>query len=147
SKKPNQNLGASIGKKFKVKKKKMYLDTVGFFIRHNNFDTIRFRINIQELKQGIPASFAHQKEIIVELTNQKNGWISVDLSPYAIVMQKDFVASVEWIYSSQEGKYLQMPIAMPVIGSTHYYRYGSQNKWKRFRGMSSAIYLKTKVEE
>ena len=27
------------------------------------------------------------------------------------------------------------------IGATHYYRYGSQNKWKRFRGMSTAMQL------
>lgn len=147
SKQPNQNLGASIGKKFKVKKEVVYLDTLGFFIRHNDFDTIRFRINIQELKQRKPADFVHQKEIIVELTGQKSGWIPVDLAPYKIVMQEDFVASVEWIYSSKKGKYLQMPIAMPVVGSTHYYRYGSQNEWKVFRGMSSAIYIKTKMEE
>lgn len=146
-KQPNQNLGASVGKKFKVKKEKIHLDTLDFFIRHNNFDTVRFRINIQELEQGKPANFVHQKEIIVELTDQKSGWIPVDLSPYAFVMEEDFVASVEWIYSSQKGKYLQMPIAMPVVGSTHFYRFGSQNEWKRFRGMSSAIYLKVKMEE
>jgi len=146
-KQPNQNLGASIGKKFKVKKDKIHLDTLCFFIRHNNFDTVRFRINIQEIEQGKPSNFIHQEAIIVELTDQKSGWISVDLSSYAIIMQENFVASIEWIYSSKKGKYLQMPIAMPAIGSTHYYRYGSQNEWKRFRGMSSAIYLSARAEE
>ncbi|MEM8526886.1 MAG: carboxypeptidase-like regulatory domain-containing protein [Bacteroidota bacterium] len=146
-KQPNQNLGASIGKKFKVKQEKVYLDTLGFFIRHNNFDTVRFRINIQKMKQDKPVDFVHQKEIIVELTDQRSGWVEVDLSPYEIVLQENFAASVEWIYSSEKGEYLQMPIAMPVLGSTHYYRFGSQNEWKRFRGMSAPIYLKTKIED
>ncbi|MEM0992046.1 MAG: carboxypeptidase-like regulatory domain-containing protein, partial [Bacteroidota bacterium] len=139
---PNQNLGASIGKKFKVKAGAFRLDTLGFFIRHNDFDTVRFRINIQSIENSRPDLFLQQKEIITEVVGGQSGFIEVDLKAYDLVLQENFILSLEWIYSSKKGKYLQLPIAMPVLGSTHYYRYGSQNKWKVFRGMSSTIYVK-----
>jgi len=145
-KQPNQNLGAAIGKKFKVKKQVVRLDTLGFYIRQNNFDTVRFRINIHPIENGKPNGFLQNTSIIKEVTNQYKGFVEVDLTPYNLVLNQNFIVSIEWIYSSKKGKYLQMPIAMPVVGSTHYYRYGSQNKWKIFRGMSSVIYLKTQIE-
>ncbi|MEM9885510.1 MAG: carboxypeptidase-like regulatory domain-containing protein [Bacteroidota bacterium] len=144
---PNQNLGASIGKKFKVKEGIFQLDTLAFFIRHNNFDTVRFRINIQTVENGQPADFLHEEEIIKEVVAQQTGFIEVGLEEYDLLLNQNFVLSIEWIYSSQNGKYLQLPIALPVLGATHYYRYGSQNKWKIFRGMSSTIYVKGSMIE
>jgi hypothetical protein len=145
SKQPNQNLGAAIGKKIKIKKK-FYLDTVAFYIRQNSFDTVRFRVNIHKIKDGRPGDLLNTEAIIVELTNQKRGWIEVDLTPYEIKYNQSIIPSIEWIYHSKKGRRLQMPIAMPRFASTHYYRYGSQNKWKRFRAMSSAIYVKVRTE-
>ena len=54
SKKPNQNLGAEIGRKFRLPGKKTTLDTFRFFVAQNNFDTVRFRLNIYSLKNGKP---------------------------------------------------------------------------------------------
>lgn len=146
SKKPNQNLGAAIAKKFKAKNKWIHLDSLHFFIKHNNFDTTRFRINIHKIADKIPGELLNQEEIIIELTNKKQGWIIADLSPYNIKYNKDIIVSIEWIYHSQKGNLLRMPIAMPKLGSTHYYRYGSQNQWKKFDTMSSAMYLSMKTE-
>jgi hypothetical protein len=47
---------------------------------------------------------------------------------------------LEWIYHSEKGGTLSLPMNIPAMG-THFYKYGSQNQWKRFLGMSTAMYL------
>lgn len=141
SKKPNQNLGAAIGRKFKLGKQNTFLKTFQFFVAANNFDTVRFSVNLYATVNGKPDKLLHAQEIIKELQQQENGWIRVDLSPYNIYASGTIIAAITWIYHSPKGKYLQLPLTFPAIGATHYYRYGSQNKWKRFRGMSTAMQL------
>lgn len=141
SKKPNQNLGAEIGRKFKIKKT-THLKKVRFFIAANNFDTVRFRINIYHLKKRKPGENILSQNIIKEVVGKKMGWIEVDLTPYQILSNKSVVVGVEWIHHSKNGKSLRLPISVPSIGSVHFYKFGSQNKWKRFNMMSSAIQLK-----
>lgn len=138
SKKSNQNLGAEIGRKFKIKKPTQ-LKKVRFFIAQNNFDTVRFRINVYHLKKRKPGTNILSQNIIKEVVGQQQGWIEVDLTPYQIYTEKNVVVGVEWIYHSQKGKYLTLPISVPSVGSVHFYKYGSQNKWKRFNVMSAAI--------
>ncbi len=139
SNKPNQNLGAEIGRKFKIKKTTK-LNKLRFFIAKNNFDTVRFRINVYHLKKRKPGKNILSQNIIHEVVGKKTGWLEVDLSPYQIISKKSVVVGVEWIYHSKEGKYLTLPIAMFTNGP-HFYKYGSQSKWKRFATMSSAMEL------
>ena len=53
--------------------------------------------------------------------------------------------TVEWIdfmkRNNNETVRLSLPITFPKINATHYYRYGSQSKWKKFINMSSAMLL------
>lgn len=139
SKKPNQNLGAEIGRKFKIRKTS-HLKKVRFFIAKNNFDTVRFRINVYHLKKRKPSENILTQNIIHEVVGKKTGWIEVDLTPYQILSKKSVVVGVEWIYHSKKGKYLTLPIALAKKGP-HFYKYGSQNKWKRYPTMSSAMEL------
>jgi len=141
AKQPNQNLGAAIGKKFNLGKQVARLNNFQFFIADNNFDTVRFQVDIYTLKNGKPATQINTQPIITEIKEQQKGWISMDLTPYAIYAKDKIAIAINWIYHSQNGKRLQLPLTLPAIGATHYYRYGSQNKWKRFRGMSTAMQL------
>ena len=143
--KENQNLGAEIGKKFKLPKVSTQLNRFEFFVKQNNFDTIRVRINVYELKKNRPSKNLLKENILIELTNQKTGWIEVDLNPYDIITEKKVMVSIEWIHYSQKGKYLTLPLTFPKLGSTHFYKYGSQSKWKRFKGMSTAMRLQYTV--
>ena len=140
SKKPNQNLGAEIGRKFKIKKKSR-LRKVRFYISNNNFDTVLFRINVYHLKKRKPGKNILSQNIIHEVVGKKSGWIEVDLMPYQIMTNRSVIVGVEWIGHSKNGKYLTLPITVPSIGSVHFYKYGSQNKWKRFDMMSSCMEL------
>lgn len=135
---PNQNLGSEVGRKFKTKKP-AYLEKFRFYIAQNNFDTVRFRINIYNLKNGKPMENILNENIIIELNNRQKGWIEVDLSNYQIQVNDHFAASAEWVYASSKGNQLNFPITIPSIGATHFYKYGSQNAWKKFSQMSAAM--------
>lgn len=139
SSQPNQNLGAEIGRKFKIRKTTQ-LKKLRFFIAKNNFDTVRFRINVYHLKKRKPSENILSQNIIKEVVGGKSGWIEVDLTPYRILSKKSVVVGVEWIYHSKKGKYLTLPIALAKKGP-HFYKYGSQNKWKSYPTMSSAMEL------
>lgn len=141
NKKQNQNLGSEVGKVFKLKKPSS-LENLAFYLRYNNFDTVRFRVNVYSFDKGKPDQILSNETILVEVTGKKMDWIQVDLSPYNIECNKGKIAvSVEWVYGSKNGTFLALPIAMPVPGSTHLYKYGSQNKWKTFASMSSSLEL------
>lgn len=140
SKQPSQNLGASIGRKFNIKADTAFLQSFQFFIAFNNFEEVRFRINIYNLKNGKPYQNIHSNNIIATLKNKKRGWIEIDLSDYNLQAKEDIAISLEWIYHSEKGSHLSLPLTFPTIG-THFYKFGSQDSWKRFRGMSTAMKL------
>lgn len=139
-KQPNQNLGSEVGREFKLKNPAL-LEKCSFMLKYNNFDTVRFRVNVYTIQHGKPAQNITPENIIIELTGKKMGWIDVDLLPYDIECEGKIAISIEWVYSSGKGTYLALPIAMPMIGSTHFYKYGSQNDWKAFDGMSASLRL------
>lgn len=136
----NQNLGSEIGRRFKIRKPSR-LETFRFYVAANNFDTVRFRINVYDLHKGEPGENLLQDQIIIPLTGKKTGWVTVDLQPYEVYAGENLAVGVEWIYGSKGGTTLTLPIAMPVTGSKHFYKYGSRNKWKSFAAMSAAMML------
>lgn len=140
AKKPRQNLGAEIGKQFKVKgKKTTKVESLRFYIRANDYEMAKFRLLFYTVKKGKPSKYLSDKDIIITIKNKQSGWIEVDLRDYDIITNKTFIASLQWIDASEEGRNLAMPIDLPVLGSHHYYKFGSQAKWKHFRNMSAAM--------
>ncbi|MEM1124782.1 MAG: carboxypeptidase-like regulatory domain-containing protein, partial [Bacteroidota bacterium] len=143
SQKPGQNLGAAIGRRFNLGKGLHQLAAFRFFVTANNFDTARFRINVFDIKKGRPNTLLHNSPIIITLGEQQRGWIEVDLVAHQLFVETDVIVAVEWIEHSQKGNALGLPLTIPTLG-THFYKYGSQNRWKRFRGMSTAMELTVK---
>lgn len=137
---PDNNLGSEIGKRFYIPKGKNILDSLAFKILYNTYDTIRLRINVYALAKNLPGELLNKQNILVELINRKTGWVVVNLAEYRIITNNDVIASVEWVYKSQRGKHLALPICMPTH-QVHYYKYGSQNNWMFFRSMTTAMKL------
>lgn len=135
----NQNLGAAIGRKFNLKKIS-YLQKFGFFVKSNNFTETRFRLNFYQLKNGKPADRINAQDIIFTLSEGEKDWIEVDLTPYHLIVNAPIVVAIEWIYHSEKGRFLSLPISMPTF-ATHYYKFGSQGSWKKFTGMSTPMFL------
>lgn len=134
--KPSQNLGAEIGRKFNLPKAACRLEKYRFYLQ-SNFESVKFRVNVYSLKD---MENLLPQNIYYATMGKVNGWIEVDLTPYDIVINEDVVVSIQWIESKGKGSYLQMPIQMPAL-AVHYYKYGSQNKWKKFNGMTTAMNL------
>ncbi len=139
AKKPRQNLGSEIGKKFKVKNKPTQIQSLSFYVRSNNFSAAKFRISFYSVKKNMPDKHLTDQDIIVAVDEKKTGWIEVDLSTYNIFTNNDFIATIQWIDSSEDGKRLALPIRFPVFGKKHYYKFGSQAKWKRYKNMSISM--------
>jgi ribosome biogenesis protein Nip4 len=136
----NQNLGAVIGRKFKFSSKKKYLlEEIRFFVKNNDFEKAKFRINIYNIKNGEPDEVINNKMIYKSIYDEFEGWVSVDISDLQVSVDEDVIVGIEWIEHSENGKNLSLPMIVPSLGSTHFYRYGSQSKWKRFRGISTAL--------
>jgi len=135
----NQNLGSEIGRRFKIKKAAQ-LEKFQFFVT-SNFDTVQFRINVYALNGGDPGDNLLKDNIIVTLVGPKKGWVEVDLLPYDVRVDQSVVVSAEWVYASKRGNYLALPIGMLRPGNKHFYKYGSQNRWKIFNMMSAAMRL------
>ncbi len=140
SKLPNQNLGAEVGRKFRMPGKEAMVEQFHLYVAQNNFDTLRLRINAYALENGRPGAPLMRENILVELTGKKTGWIAVDLRPYQIIAREDIVLAAEWVYYAGKGTYFALPISVPSDG-VHFYQYGSQGSWKKFPMMSAAMYL------
>lgn len=137
---PDQNLGSEIGRKFTINHKNTFLKNLRFFLAQNDYDTIRFRVNIYSVIKMMPNKNLLAKNILCEVTNKKMGWINLDLSEHNIVVNDDIIVAIEWVYKSQIGSALSLPIIMPTT-HVHFYKFGSQNKWKRFYSMTTLMEL------
>ncbi|KAB7732815.1 carboxypeptidase-like regulatory domain-containing protein [Rudanella paleaurantiibacter] len=133
---PSQNLGSEVGRRFNLPNKTHLITQYRAYIL-SNFTSVTMRINLYEARTMRPLL---TRNVYVTLPAKHNGWVDVDLEPYRIVAKGDVVASVQWVGSEGKGTYLALPILMPAM-ATHHYRYGSQNRWKTFRGMSTAMTL------
>lgn len=136
----NQNLGSEVGRRFKIKKPSV-LENFRFFVASNGFDTVRFRINVYELRSGKPGDNLLKDNIFVTLTGRQRGWVDVDLRPYDVRVDESVVVAVEWVFAAGKGRSLSLPIAMSRPGSKHFYKYGSHARWKGFASMSAAMLL------
>ncbi len=142
--KKNQNLGAEIGKRFKLKKRTSnFLEEFSFYINKNTFESIKCRINIYAVKKNKPAHKINKENIIVNIAKHQKGWIDVDLTVYDIITNNDVIIAVEWIdYTGDKRSRLSLPITIPSLFATHYYKFGSQSQWKKYKNISSAMKLK-----
>jgi len=133
---PSQNLGSEVGRRFNLPGKAHQLTEYRVFVQ-SDFEATTLRINIYEARTMRPLL---TRNVYVTLTGKHRDWVTVDLMPFAIVTTGDVVASVQWVGSEGKGRYVSLPIQIPAF-ATHLYKYGSQNNWKTFRGMSSAMTL------
>lgn len=138
----NINLGSEMGRKFSLGDKKIsLLSEFKFFIKDNNFEMVKFRINFYTIKNNKPDKQINKSNIIVQVNSKLRDWVNVDLSAYEIKIQEDIIVTVEWIEHSNDGTKLNLPIIIPSFGSTHYYKFGSQGTWLKYGNISSPMVL------
>lgn len=144
---PMQNLGAAIGKRFNLKGKPHFLKQLNMFVAYNTFDTVTFRLQIYKLKNGKPTETLLQDNIYFPLVKHRKGWANFNLEPYNLVFNEKVLVCLEWVGHSRKGRYMGLPLAMPVPGAVHYYKFGSQDNWKIYQTMSTSINLVTEFKD
>lgn len=138
-----ETIGSEMGMRFKTKKPNTTLKDFSFNISGNNFNSIKYRINIYSVKDNMPDTLIYNKQIFMTLENFKTGWTKVDLEPYQIQVPQDFIITIQWVESTMNKK--ENPITLIPVGKTFfskncYARIASQDKWKRM-GMNLSSFV------
>jgi hypothetical protein len=129
----DETIGSELGIKVKVKKGGATLKDFNWYMSANNFNSIKFRVNIYALKNNMPDTLISNKEVFITVENFKTGWTKIDLTPYNIAVNNDFVITMQWIESKMDKK--ENPVTIIPVGLSFskncYARIASQDKWKR----------------
>ncbi len=88
-------LGAEAGVPIRAKKTETFINTFHFFIARNDYDSLRFRVNIYELRNNEVGKRILNHNVIIE--NASEGWNNVNLEPYDVKAEGDFMVSLEWL--------------------------------------------------
>jgi hypothetical protein len=126
-------LGSEIGLKIKAGKSPASLKDFNWYLGANNFQHIKFRVNIYSLKGNLPDALILNKEIYADVSDKKTGWNRIDLEPLNITVQGDFVISLQWIdhsFNAAESPKVFVPGTLSPF-QVSYFRVASQDKWKK----------------
>ena len=91
--------GYEIAAYISMKKRNAYIDEININIAKSEFDSILFRINIYDVKDGSPNQII-LKEPIYVTTKQKSGLLTVDVRKYNINVTNDYYVGLQWISKS-----------------------------------------------
>jgi CarboxypepD_reg-like domain len=129
----NETIGSEMGMRIKSGKADAYLKDINWYFSANNFKLIRFRVNVYSLKNNMPDTLLTDKEIFALVEDYKTGWIKFNLEPYNILVNGDFIITLQWIESRMEKN--EDPVTLIPVGMSFsknaYARVASQDKWKK----------------
>lgn len=120
-------LGNEIGTIIKIKRAPTYLKQFNASINENMSDSVMLRLNIYSVKDGLPDKNILQQNIFIKI-HKGDDHISVDLTPYHIIVDDKFFIGVEWVKdSSGHGLKFSASFLSGAIIS----RETSQAKWEK----------------
>ena len=129
-----ETIGSEMGMRYKTKQRNATLKDFNFNISGNNFNFIKYRINIYSVKDNMPDTLIYNKQIFMTIDNFKTGWTKVNLEPYNIKVNQDFIVTVQWVegrMDKNENPITMIPIAITLFSKNCYARIASQDKWKK----------------
>ncbi|WP_170252613.1 carboxypeptidase-like regulatory domain-containing protein [Adhaeribacter aerolatus] len=130
-----EHLGREVALLINNRKKQAFLKKLNFCINTNRYDDVKFRLNIYSVNNGRPHENILKENIYLELTDKKTGWVEMDLEPYNIYLEDDFVVSLEWIDCDPKPKnVLYLTLSGGFGGHTVFQKKASQAKWEKFPG-------------
>jgi len=123
----SNDLGNEIGFICRIRKSPTFVEAFNISIAKNTYGLVRFRLNFYNLIEGMPHENLLEEMIVVE-TDIESGKVHVDLQSYDIVMEDDFLVSIEWIEDLGIGELL---FSAGFFGSNLYARATSQGTWNQ----------------
>ncbi|WP_372920418.1 carboxypeptidase-like regulatory domain-containing protein [Salegentibacter sp.] len=143
----DDRLSKELGMNFKLRKN-CRLEKFNFAISQNEFQLLKFRINIYSLKNGQPRDLIISDNIIFEIKDEKTGWKSIDLNPYNIYLKEEtgeFLLTIQWVESNKSkagSKFFSIPASKSPFHKI-YYRDKAMDKFESQTG-SLSMYLDAK---
>jgi len=138
-----ETVGSEMGMRYKIDKDNAIVKVFNFYISANNFNSIKFRINIYSVKNDLPDTLINNKQIFTTLDNFKTGWTKINLEEYNLKVKDNMIVTVQWIESrmdKNEKPITIVPVVMTLFSKNCYVRIASQDKWERM-GMSLSSYV------
>jgi hypothetical protein len=136
-------IGSEMGMRYEASRKNAILKDFSVYISANNFNYIKFRINIYSVRNHMPDSLLFGKQIFETVENFRTGWIKTDLESRQINVKDEFIITIQWIESrmdKKENPLTILPVAMTPFSKNCYVRIASQDKWKRM-GMNLSCFV------
>jgi hypothetical protein len=136
-------IGSEMGMRYKTDRSNAILKDFNFYVSANNFNYIKFRVNVYSLKNNAPDTLLYNKQIFATVGKFKTGWTKIDLEEYNIQVSDEFIVTVQWIESNmtkKEKPLTYVPVALTPFSKNCYVRVASQDKWTR-KGMSLSNFV------
>ncbi|NQT64043.1 MAG: carboxypeptidase-like regulatory domain-containing protein [Candidatus Marinimicrobia bacterium] len=123
----NDSLGYELGILVKLKQRPTLLKELRLHGIETSFETIFYRLNVYEMDQDLPGKNVLSEPIYITLTNfSGEKIIKIDLSPHQIVVEDDFVISLEYVKELGAGN---LVFATGILSGKMFYRKTSQAEW------------------
>lgn len=131
----DDRLSKESGMKFKMKRN-CHIKDLNFNVTNNQFKSLKFRVNIYKIENGLPTDLIIQDNIIFEIKDGFLGWVKVDLEPYDIHLKKEneeVAVTIQWLESVKENKkskYFSISTAASPL-HTAYFRDKAMDNWDK----------------
>ena len=131
-------LGGEIANKIDIRRKNTKLKKFKLYVYENQSDSLKIRVNIYKYFERYPKEKI-LKENVFHTIKIKQGEVSIDLEPYNIFVDQDFVIGIELI--EVYGETIEFAISGSQFSGPAFNRYVSQDKWQRHpeTGMNFSI--------
>jgi pimeloyl-ACP methyl ester carboxylesterase len=120
------------------------LQDVNFFVAFNRFRSVKFRLQLYSVRQGLPDRPLLRRNVFVDVT-QPRGWVRVNLQADSLVLRglEEVAVTLQWVRSeAQEGSPKAFGIAaVPTPGHSILFRDKSQAPWRAVKPGNLSLYL------
>jgi len=133
----SDELGKEIGTVIDIDKN-CRLTAFNMHVISNNYDNVKFRLNIYSVKNGLPDTLIIKDNIFLDVGHIRQRWINVDLAKYQIYLQgyTEVAVAIQWIKSEigDDPKRSFNVAAVPSLGQYILFRDKSQSTWLKVKG-------------
>ncbi|MDG1711240.1 MAG: carboxypeptidase-like regulatory domain-containing protein [Flavobacteriaceae bacterium] len=123
----SNKLGNEMGFIVRARKHPMILKKFNISLVENDYGSIKFRLNIYDVLNGLPNKTLLTDNLFIE-TEESTGIVSLDLTPYEIILDQDFFIAIEWIEDLGPGK---LYFSGGFFGAPLFAREVSQGTWEK----------------
>ena len=129
------DLGAEIGTVISLKRKPTRVLNANFTVAFNRAGAMKFRVNLYRLlPNGKPSDQKLLQRDVIVTSSVVQGPITVDLTADQLVLDEDFLLSLEWIGGADAqrvGNQLAFSAGLGYTDNDLYLRAASQDNWER----------------